>query len=780
MKRYNHLESKADNLYFCKHYDKALECYERSKAKTTHIRRINNKIADCLIQVGQYEKAYEELKNTSPYLMIDEQDSETLRLLAIIAEKRDKDIEARLYSNSYYFFTNTLTDNKKYICDSYKPYDETYKQFLEHNFCDLDKMLREQIELLRLTELSILLSYCTYIGHNIAAPIKDILASERFTFMWQFIRELNSFDRIMLVYDCENENESLRLLSMLKMLQIMKKKVQCYALKDATVYKCFYTVLKNATIIDTLQELAHSLVMCSSDVNYKPILLFANHSILEKIYLHTNGTYKVLEMFYRHYEEQPIKHMDCMLIGNFFQTTSFFYNVDTKILVESVPTIDYSIIIPARNSAKYLKYAILSCLNQDFNGSYEVLISDNSDPENFTIKECVDEINHKRIRYIRTPYVLSLARSFEYAYLMAKGKRLLSIGSDDGLTFYALSTIDKIFQKTQDSIIHFHGFFFMWPENGYQAKLVLYKQTLPDKQKVSSLDMERMRYDMITGQYPFQYLPIMYMHTCVKREHIKKIITKTGKFEFGYSQDVYTGILNSLLEKSITYTNIPIFVGGSSQIGIGASLDNAFRSSKIFSLIQSGYPFKRFENYRFSRVTFAIRTYNEKKFLYEEFKKIQFFRIIDNLNFEYPDKEILEIIKSAYITYPQETNDVNILYKQIFNFAEDQGAAVFNKFLSLEKSINMERNNIARRIKINLKNAIVKKTFIKHLCLHMYALYQNILKKKNKKQLELPYSILTEKIPSIFADCKRENLNNIQDACIWASQWLKNNEQLDI
>ena len=48
-------------------------------------------------------------------------------------------------------------------------------------------------------------------------------------------------------------------------------------------------------------------------------------------------------------------------------------------LLDALPVCDFSIVIPVRNAVDTLRHTLQTCLAQDYTGSYEIVLSDNSD-----------------------------------------------------------------------------------------------------------------------------------------------------------------------------------------------------------------------------------------------------------------------------------------------------------------------------------------------------------------------------------------------------------------
>lgn len=132
--------------------------------------------------------------------------------------------------------------------------------------------------------------------------------------------------------------------------------------------------------------------------------------------------------------------------GDYLKYMGYVYDLDMQECIDEPAECEFSIVIPVRNNPKPLRYTLNTCLQLEEVGEYEIVISDNSDYEDRRVEELCQEINDKRIRYYRTPFVLLLSKSFEYAYMHAKGDFILSMGADDGIFPWALRVI-KILQN---------------------------------------------------------------------------------------------------------------------------------------------------------------------------------------------------------------------------------------------------------------------------------------------------------------------------------------------
>ena len=76
-----------------------------------------------------------------------------------------------------------------------------------------------------------------------------------------------------------------------------------------------------------------------------------------------------------------------------------------------MPAVKFSVVIPTRERADTLRFALQTCLDQTFD-DYEVIVSDNcSSP---ATKAAVDELASPKVRYVRTPEPVAMSRNWEF------------------------------------------------------------------------------------------------------------------------------------------------------------------------------------------------------------------------------------------------------------------------------------------------------------------------------------------------------------------------------
>ena len=98
----------------------------------------------------------------------------------------------------------------------------------------------------------------------------------------------------------------------------------------------------------------------------------------------------------------------------------------------------FSVVIPTRERADTLRFALQTCLVQDYK-DYEIVVCDNC--SSAATKEVVDSFASPRIVYHRSPTPLSMGDNWNLAYRLTRGQYITYIGDDDGLMPYAFSQL---------------------------------------------------------------------------------------------------------------------------------------------------------------------------------------------------------------------------------------------------------------------------------------------------------------------------------------------------
>lgn len=275
--------------------------------------------------------------------------------------------------------------------------------------------------------------------------------------------------------------------------------------------------------------------------------------------------------------------------GSYLSYVSNIYSLDVKSEIEQPSECQFSIVIPVRNSAESLKYTLKTCLEQRGidKTDYEIIVSDNSLPEYKDVENVVKEFNDPRIRYFRTPRELPLGKSFEYAFIKARGEFIFSIGADDGVLPWGLETIRESLKGfPDDDVFQWDRGFFIWPDNdkvyGQAGQFIIPRGYRSTDEKVGKYKSLEKLFSIMDNPSLMYGLPMLYINSGFRRRYLNKLLQYTGRLWDGGSQDVYMGIVNLTINDNIPYINAPITIAGMTSSSIGIEGNNGFSMNEEY------------------------------------------------------------------------------------------------------------------------------------------------------------------------------------------------------
>lgn len=277
--------------------------------------------------------------------------------------------------------------------------------------------------------------------------------------------------------------------------------------------------------------------------------------------------------------------------GNYLSYISRIYCLDAKKELAKPSEYKFSIIIPARNSAGILKETLRTCLDLKYQGSYEIVVTDNSTDGNTEVYQLIQDLNDPRINYYKTPRDLHLPKSFEFGFLKAKGEFIFSLGSDDGVLPWTLDVLEEILEKYPDEeIFQWERGAYSWPgfNGGQENKFFIpreYKKGVYNIHKVSRTEYLA---KLLKFSNQIYTMPTLYINSGCKRNYLNKIIDKTGRLLDGICQDLYMGVINIAINKEIINIDYPITMVGLSSGSIGYKSNNAVKSIEKANKIDEG------------------------------------------------------------------------------------------------------------------------------------------------------------------------------------------------
>ena len=363
---------------------------------------------------------------------------------------------------------------------------------------------------------------------------------------------------------------------------------------DITVIPSICVKDKSGRSKDITAELIRVLCHSESRTDYANVLTTGESFDL----LQETKIKRDLERLSRYEGELFQKYMLFGRIGDYMSYLEQIYQRPMRNLLDMDSSCKYSIVIPARNSGKYLHHTLRTCLNQRYQGEYEILVSDNSAEGNTEIWKLCQKMNDKHIRYIRVPREVEPVKSMEYAALNARGEYFIIVGSDDGVLPWALQVLDQVVSEFPDEpIIKWDTGNYMWPDYDgsevFRANMVFVPcKYEKNNYKPSWTQMENILVYALQSPGYMYTLPSGYLNSCYKKSFLREVLTRTGRLWNGLCQDIYMGTVASILKKKVLTIHYPMVIAAQSGISLGAKsnfmFDNDLEIQKNEKFLQCG------------------------------------------------------------------------------------------------------------------------------------------------------------------------------------------------
>lgn len=239
----------------------------------------------------------------------------------------------------------------------------------------------------------------------------------------------------------------------------------------------------------------------------------------------------------------------------------------------------FSIIIPTRQRAHLLRYALQSALDQTFS-DFEIIVSNNgADP---ATEQVVAELRDSRVKYYFTDEVLSMPEHWEFALCKANGSWVTFLTDRYILTPYCLAKIAEIVQTTKTELV-------CWRNANY------YHQSSQEVDRVNQLEIPHVTQALTTidSRQALNYfynleqegliLPSVTLAFC-NREIIGKLKKGGQKFFSGAALDFYSAIkMLSAVESYTVYDGVLGIAGNCRESSSGSSRVRGESTAKFFA-----------------------------------------------------------------------------------------------------------------------------------------------------------------------------------------------------
>jgi glycosyltransferase involved in cell wall biosynthesis len=223
----------------------------------------------------------------------------------------------------------------------------------------------------------------------------------------------------------------------------------------------------------------------------------------------------------------------------------------------------FSIVIPTRERADTLRHTLRTCLAQDFQ-DFEVVVSDNDSSP--AVREVVESFADPKIKFVRTPHLLAMSDSWEFAVEQAAGEFVTLIGNDDGLLLHALPEIERVLRMTDATILRWDSVCYNWPDLPEQEHAAANALLVPLRQIDEYYPIRRRAAgpviaDAANGRASYADLPMIYC-SAIHRRWIEQLRARTGRVFQSECPDIYSAFAFASLAGVYCSVAAPLGISG--------------------------------------------------------------------------------------------------------------------------------------------------------------------------------------------------------------------------
>jgi hypothetical protein len=227
----------------------------------------------------------------------------------------------------------------------------------------------------------------------------------------------------------------------------------------------------------------------------------------------------------------------------------------------------FTVIIPTRSRPSTLRWALKSCVEQNYD-NLEIIVSDNFSQDETS--EIVKSYQDSRIKYINPGKRLGMSEHWEFALQHATGDYVNYIGDDDAMLPRAFSHLNQIVQELSCVALHWirDDFVYFWPQTEHANLLSISLWNRRGIEQVSSRDLLK---SIQAFQSPYSQSPMIYSGI-VRRSLVESIAQRSGRFFNTIIPDVYSGVAVACAVEQFHRSGTPYSISGCSPYSIGASV----------------------------------------------------------------------------------------------------------------------------------------------------------------------------------------------------------------
>jgi glycosyltransferase involved in cell wall biosynthesis len=248
-----------------------------------------------------------------------------------------------------------------------------------------------------------------------------------------------------------------------------------------------------------------------------------------------------------------------------------------------------SVLLPVYNGEKYINEAITSIINQ-LDQDYELIISIDSGSDTSESVARKFEGANKRVKVFTHTKRLGMRGNYEFLISKSNGSWLTIIGQDDAMMPFAISELRRSFEKVPDmSALVSRRAYAFWPDTNGDFGRHQFIYPIGEN-RVSEVSSNRFLLNCLKSKSEYSQGPQLYTGSFISRKVVLEFSSKQNGELFPYPiPDVSSSASILLATKNFHYSNLPLFIVGTSGSSTGALIDKSLKSIDASPVIQKLY-----------------------------------------------------------------------------------------------------------------------------------------------------------------------------------------------
>lgn len=231
--------------------------------------------------------------------------------------------------------------------------------------------------------------------------------------------------------------------------------------------------------------------------------------------------------------------------------------------MSSVPKL--AVVIPTRDRASTLKYALQTCVSQSYE-NLEIVVSDNASTDD--TRDVVESFADPRVRYVKSAKRLAMHDNWEFGFSHVSADYATILGDDDGLVPGAMQGIADILARVPAQAVTWQYGQYFWPTYFDESERNVL--TVPLRNKLVRIDSRVALRHMFRFYLGYTRGPCAY-YSMLSMDSIRKVIARDGRLFAGVIPDVYSALAIASVTDEYLYSTRPFSIAGLSKHSTGTS-----------------------------------------------------------------------------------------------------------------------------------------------------------------------------------------------------------------